>query len=144
MTAGEAVAVQIGGELAARWAWWAAWVGLDEHEAGSHALAARAELAATQLTGDDLALAAETCLDVLGALFAPGDPPDEWWRTPLGRACARTYGYADESVTQATAARLLGVGRARVGQLLGAGKLDRTPDGGVLRGSVMRRIAADG
>lgn len=65
-----------------------------------------------------------------------------WWRSPLGQACARSLGHdAGESVSQSVAAVMLGVTRGTVAQLVHRGTLDRHPDGGVLRASVLRRLA---
>jgi hypothetical protein len=88
------------------------------------------------------AVAAETTIDLMCALWPRGsEPPPEWWRTPLGRAIARSAGTEDaEAVSASVAAAMLGVSRGRVYALLNEGKLDRHPDGGVVRTSVMQRI----
>jgi hypothetical protein len=89
------------------------------------------------------AIAAETTIDLMCALWPRGsEPPPEWWRTPLGRAIARSAGTEDaEAVSASVAAAMLGVSRGRVYALLNEGKLDRHPDGGVVRASVMQRLA---
>lgn len=92
-------------------------------------------------SGDDNELAG-TVVDVLNALW-PDDcePPPEWWRTPVGRVAARSLGTSDaDAVTQSVAAAMLGVTRGTVAQLVHRGTLDRHPDGGVTRASVLLRI----
>jgi hypothetical protein len=88
-------------------------------------------------------VAAETTIDLMCALWPRGSqPPPEWWRTPVGRAIARSAGMDDaEAVSASVAAAMLGVSRGRVYALLDEGKLDRHPDGGVVRASVMQRLA---
>lgn len=93
------------------------------------------------VSSDDIA--AETAQDIMCGLWPQADPPPEWWQTPLGRAVARSYGIGgSEAVSAAVAGSMLGVTRARVYQLLDDGKLDRHPDGGVVRASVARRVAS--
>lgn len=66
----------------------------------------------------------------------------DWWRTPLGHACARTLSRADTAeVTHSVAAAMLGVTRGTIAQLIARGTLDRHPNGGVRRASVLKRIA---
>lgn len=94
---------------------------------------------------EDDNLSAQTCIDVMNALWPHGSPEDvgqaDWWRTPLGRLCGRSLGRDDgEAVTRAVAAAMLGVHPGTVDQLMHRGTLDRHPDGGVLRASVLRRI----
>lgn len=87
-------------------------------------------------------IAAETAQDVMCGLWPRSDPPDEWWQTPLGRAVARSVGLdSSEAVSASVAAAMLGVSRGRVYQLIAAGKLDRHPDGGVVRSDILRRLA---
>lgn len=107
------------------------------------ALEQRAGVLAAQLCQDeDDHLAAETVIDVMAALWPTGDPPPEWWTTPLGRVVARSVGADDaEVVTHSVAAAMLGVTRGTIAQLVHRGKLDRHPDGGVLRSSILQRIA---
>jgi hypothetical protein len=91
---------------------------------------------------DPDSIAAETAQDVMCGLWPVGDPPAEWWHTPVGRAVARSYGIeGSEGVSASVAAAMLGTSRAWVYRLLDAGKLDRHPDGGVVRASVMMRLA---
>jgi hypothetical protein len=101
------------------------------------------EVDGTGLEVDADSIAAETTVDLMCALW-PRDsqPPHEWWRTPLGRAIARSVGTEDaEAVSASVAAAMLGVSRGRVYALLSEGKLDRHPDGGVVRASVLQRLA---
>lgn len=106
------------------------------------------------LTGPDYRAAATTARGVARALWpTEGQPPDEWWRTPFGRLLAGAIAQGmslDEVVTIADAAKLLGVGHARVQQLIAAGQLEsaeapeelRTSRRGavVTRRSVLERI----
>lgn len=107
----------------------------------------RADLLADQLCQDgDDRLAAETVIDVMAALWPHADPEDvgeaDWWRTPLGRMCARSLGRGDsDAVTYSIAAAMLGVARGTVSTLVSRGSLDRHPDGGVTRASVLLRLA---
>lgn len=95
---------------------------------------------------EDDALAAETVIDLMSALW-PNCAPEEcgeaaWWRTPLGRVCARSLGRDDsDSVTRSVAAAMLGVHPGTVAQMTHRGTLDRHPDGGVTRASVLLRLA---
>lgn len=110
-------------------------------------LAAVSRVLASQLAQeDDDRLSAQTCIDVMNVLWPHASPEDcghaDWWRTPLGRLCARSLGRVDaESVTRSVAAAMLGVHIGTVSQLVHRGTLDRHPDGGVLRASVLRRLA---
>lgn len=94
---------------------------------------------------DDARLAAQCCIDIMCALWPHGAPEGvgraDWWRTPLGLACARTLvpSTDDEALSYARAAEILGVHRGTVAQLANRGTLDRHPDGGVTRASVLRR-----
>lgn len=99
-------------------------------------------LAAQVAQDTDDRLAAETVRDLIWALWRDADPPAEWWRTPLGRLCARSVDYGDsDSVTRSVAAAMLGVHPGTVAQLAHRGTLDRHPDGGITRASVLLRIA---
>lgn len=92
---------------------------------------------------DDGRAARDTALGLMRVMFPrDAEPPAQWWRTPLGRACATyTVGLYPDRVQANNAAAILGIGPSRVYQLLESGKLTRHPDGGVTRASVMRRIA---
>jgi len=96
-----------------------------------------------QLTGDDEHTAAGTLRDlVILEHGETGEIPDDWWRTPLGRVAARVGEHDDaEAVTPSVAARMLGVAAPTVYQWRREGKLERHPDGGVTKASVMARLA---
>lgn len=109
----------------------------------------RCALLAANLCGEDDLLAGRTATEVMTALFGDADPPPEWWRTPLGRVVARSIGDDGEAVSQSVAAAMLGVSRSTVAQMLyradhglpGSGGLERHPDGGITRASVLARLA---
>lgn len=147
-TAMAAVAVQLQDELDRAIAAPAgALLGLDLAEVLSERIAARADLLAGQLCQDgDDRLAAQTVIDIMAALWPSCAPEDcgeaEWWRTPLGRMCARSLGHSDsDAVTYSVAAAMLGVARGTVSTLASRGTLDRHPDGGITRASVLLRLA---
>ena len=109
-------------------------------------LATRVQPAASRivavLAGDDEQAVAETVRDLVLLAHGDADVPDTWWQTPLGKVAARSVEADDsEAVTPRTAARMLGISEPRVYQLRDSGKLDRHPDGGVTRASVLARIA---
>jgi len=83
----------------------------------------------------------DTARHVVDTLFGTADPPDEWWHSHLGICVARSW-QPGGTVTQAEAARILGVSRSRVGQLVTAGTLARDSDGRLDRDSVLRRLVA--
>src|SRR5690606_39520477 len=90
---------------------------------------------------DDDEIAADAVAAIMAALWPHGDPEDvgeaDWWRTPLGRVCARSLGRSDaEAVTFSVAAAMLGVHKGTVSQLVDRGKLDRHPDGEIGRAHV--------
>ena len=95
---------------------------------------------APALASDDDREAAQATIDVLCALW-PGAVPAAWWATPVGRLCARSLGDDPEAVTHSVAAAMLGVTRGTIATWVHRGDLARHPDGGVLRGSVMARLA---
>ena len=108
---------------------------------------AAARLAA-QLRDPDDGIVAETVIDIMGALWPHAAPEDcgraEWWSTPLGQACGASIGRNDAGhVTYAVAAAMLGVQRGTVSTMAQRGTLLRHPDGGVVRGSVLRRLGRD-
>ncbi len=115
-------------------------LGLDVATTLRHRIAERAPLLAAQLR--DAALADATAVDVLTAMWGHADPNPAWWRTPVGRLCAAALVGSDtEEVTHAVAAAMLGVTRGTIAQLVSRGTLDRHPDGGVLRASVLQRLS---
>lgn len=87
---------------------------------------------------DDDQAQAGAAVDVMAALWPVGDPPGDWWTTPLGQAVARGQPQGSTvAVTQSVAAAMLGVTRGTVAQLVHRGTLDRGPDGGVLVTSIV-------
>lgn len=116
-------------------------LGLDIVDTLEQRTGDRAPMLAGILTGGDDHQSAEVCIDIIAALWPHSDPPPAWWRTPLGRALAASAGMdGSEAVSMSVAAAMLGVSPGRATQLADGGKLDRHPDGGVTRASVMARI----
>lgn len=143
MSLREQVEEQLRDELHRRQYPLAVLVGADEALDWPARLVAHAARLAAQLCSDDDDLAAETVIDVMHALFPTDEPEPEWWQTPVGRVVARSVDADDtEAVTHSVAAAMLGVARGTVGALVHQGRLDRHPDGGVLRSSVLQRIAS--
>lgn len=144
------VARQIRDELADR-AWHLHICGLAfadplDEIARSQLTSTAAALAGQLCQDTDDRLAGQACIDLMNTLWPHGAPEDvgqaDWWQTPLGRACARALGRTDdEAVTHAVAAAMLGVTRGTIAQWVHRGTLDRHPDGGVLRASVLQRLA---
>ncbi|MFF2088643.1 hypothetical protein ACFVVM_33070 [Nocardia sp. NPDC058176] len=100
-------------------------------------------LAADLCSADDR-VAAQTVIDLAGIAW-PDDPDPSWWRTPLGRAVGRSVGstYTD-AVSYSVAAAMLGVATGTVKSIMsrdGGADLDRHPDGGITKASVLARIA---
>ncbi len=81
----------------------------------------------------------EGALEILRVLH-PDEVPDKWWRTPLGRLVAEAGGVGSGSVTQAQAARMLGVSRPRVSALVADGKLPVDDAGRVLLSGIGQRL----
>lgn len=98
-------------------------------------------IAATVARGADHERA-ELVIDIMNALFGDGEPPIEWWGTPLGQACAGSLGVdTAEAVSQSVAGAILGVTRGTIAQMLARGGthcLERHPDGGIVLASVLR------
>lgn len=120
----------------------------DESTATRWASRARqqAEHLAQLLTTADDHATAELVRSLASLEWGDESPPTtEWWRTPLGRAAARSLsidpGIAAESVSAIIAGEMLDISRQRVMQLIEAGKLERHPEGGVTRSSVLARLA---
>jgi len=137
-----ALRAQLAGELHLRLVLpTASLLGLDLADMVEARLEARAVILAAQLRSADDDERAETVIDVLTCLW-PGDgPPDDWWRTELGRACAESLGTDDaEAVTYSVAAAMLAVTKGTVSTLVQRGSLDRHHDGGVTRASVFVRL----
>jgi hypothetical protein len=114
---------------------------LDLAEIARKRLPDTAALLAAQLAQDeDDRLSAQTVIDLAGVAWDV-NPDPAWWQTPVGRLVARSVGRDDtEAVTQEVAGAMLGVTRGTVSQLLSRGTLDRHPDGGVARASVLARL----
>lgn len=147
---GDAVADLVAGQLAA-----------EVHQAETRLAVVRdSARVAAALCDTDRAL--DVVDHVIAALYPDGDPPLEWWRTPLGIAVAREvgcdeaiadptllrclYGLAAEPWSRAQAGRVLGVSEGTVAQLLARGTVARHPgaDGvhrGVNRASVLAYLA---
>jgi hypothetical protein len=104
----------------------------------------RAEALTAALCSDDPHEAADTGRQVVGVLWPTGIP-DDWWRTPLGRAVARAVAdLADVTpLTRARAATVLGVRPGTVAQLTARNTLPRDGDGRIPRGAVLRRLVRD-
>lgn len=140
------VAAQLSRELGAA-AWTIASVAAPPDEAiGWQLTAQRAghRLALSVCSGDGRE-AAQAVIDVMGALW-PHCPPEDceradWWRTPLGQACAASLGVDhSERVSYAVAGAMLGITEGSAKKATQRGQIDRHPDGGVLRSSVLQRI----
>lgn len=145
MTALDAVAAQLVDELGAVARAVGDVAGLDVAALVEARLDHRCAVLAAELCSDDDRLAAEAVLTVMCARWPDGaDAPPGWWHTPVGRAVARSVGRDDtDAVTHSVAAAMLGVTRGTVAQLVHrpSGGLDRHPDGGVTRASVLARLA---
>jgi hypothetical protein len=105
----------------------------------------RCEHLIRELDSDNDRLAAEACLTVMTLLWPHTAPEDcqraDWWRTPLGRLCARSLGHeTSDAITYAAAAAMLGIERGTVSVMVQRGTLTRHPDGGVDRAAVMARL----
>lgn len=65
-----------------------------------------------------------TAADVMHALWGTDDPDEQWWRTPLGRRCARALANTStETVTHQRAADMLGITRGSIAQMVHRGTL---------------------
>jgi len=91
---------------------------------------------------DDDRLRAESVMSILMAIHGARPVPDEWWTTPLGEVCATSFGFDPMRVTWSVAASMLHVHPGTIAQMMTRGNtlLERHPDGGIVRGSVMREI----
>lgn len=113
---------------------WGALLGLDLIDVVSDRVESRVPWLIGQLRDG------EGALDILCVLH-PDVVPDEWWRTPLGRLVAQAGGAGGGSVTQAQAARMLGVSRPRVSALVADGKLPVDETGRVMLSGVGQRLS---
>lgn len=83
----------------------------------------------------------DTVNALMGILWGAGQPYEGWWQTDLGKICAQALtGTTSDHVSQYEAARMLGVTRGTVSQLIARGALDRHPEGGVSLSSIYARI----
>lgn len=119
-------------------------LGADIAEQIELRLESRCRLLAAELCSEDDHAAAEAARTVMFVRWPEGcEPPPEWWRTPVGRMVARSIGHEDgDSVSRSVAAAILGVHPGTVATLLERGKLERHPDGGITRASVLARLAS--
>jgi hypothetical protein len=112
--------------------------GLDLADQLRQRIIERAPIWVAILTGDDDHETAGLVVDLLHTIHGSCDPEPAWWSTPLGRACATSLGHdTTEAWSRSVAAAVLGVHVGTVDQLLRRGKLDRHPDGGITRASVL-------
>lgn len=96
---------------------------------------------APSLCSDDEHEVADAVIDLASALDIGEHTDPEWWATPVGQICAASLaGVTTDQVAAIQAARMLGIGKARVYQLIDAGRLERHPDGGVTLASVYQRM----
>lgn len=100
--------------------------------------------AAQLLQDEDDKLAAQTVIDLMSALWREGEPSTDWWETPLGRAVARSTGTSLDVVSYSVAGAMLGTSKQYVGKLVGQGRLERGPDGGVTHASVRAHLNKQG
>ncbi|MFD2024018.1 MULTISPECIES: hypothetical protein [Promicromonospora] len=117
-------------------------LGIDAHDLMLDRAEARSRLLAAELTGADTRVRAQAVIDLMNALWGRGDPPDPWWTTSLGRACAAALApQVDGAVTHQQAADMLGITRGSIAQMVARGTLLRHQDGGVDKAAVLRRLA---
>lgn len=141
-TARDQAAIQLAHELQAALLPVAPLLGLDIHDRVQERARGKVASILAILRSDDDKLAAGHGSDLMHALWGHGDPPPEWWRSPLGLVCAKALGStAGESISHSVASAMLGTHRGTVASLVHRGTLDRHPDGGVLRSSVLLRLA---
>lgn len=101
----------------------------------------RARVLLAQLEHGDAHERQQVAIDILTVAWGDGEPPADWWRTPLGRAVAVAATDDTGRLSYAEAGRILGITRQSARELAKAGRLDQHPDGGVTRASVMARLA---
>lgn len=121
-------------------------------------------IADLRLTDTDIRIAAESVVTRLRAhdehpaealqaadrlleLLWPNAAPEQvgqarWWRTPVGLLCARATAAHDEAhVSHSVAAAILDRAPGTMSALRSRNALQRHPDGGFTRGSVLDRLA---
>lgn len=116
----------------------AAAIGLDVHALAQDRAPHAARRLAAELCSGDEGLSRQAAVTVLG--LHPDDNDPAWWSTPLGLLLARHDGDGP-AVTQTWSARALGITKGSVSKMIARGTLERHPDGGVVRDSVLRRLA---
>lgn len=109
-------------------------------------LARDVRLAVRRVTDLDLPTDEDSARRLIAALWPHGWPESVgeagWWRTPLGLVCARLLASERGVVTHAQAAAILAVSPGTVATLVNVrGALERADGGGVVRGSVLARLA---
>lgn len=104
---------------------------------------ARCQQLALEVCSGDERTSAEAVLTIMTVRWPEGTtPPPEWWNTPVGRCCARSFAPdAAETVSRSVAAAMLGVGDGTVAQLVHRGALDQGHNGHITTSSVLARIA---
>lgn len=113
--------------------------GLDLHPILTARVDSLASLLISELRTDETAISAATT--IMHALHGTHDPDPDWWRSPLGRLCANALAEESaEAITHQAAADMLGLARGTIAAMVHRGTLDRHPDGGVLRSSVLARL----
>ena len=138
------VADQLRDEIEQRVGDWFAFLGTrDSYLTFEAEAVGLADRLAMQVRSDDERERAEIVADLMATLWPRSEPPVEWWSTPLGLCIAASVGWDLDavSVTQQAAAEMLGVTRGTVAQLVHRGDIERHPYGGLLRSSVLARLA---
>lgn len=87
---------------------------------------------------------AEAARAVLWALYPYDDPPETFWASDAGQACARAIGHHRVVCSVRQAAWVLNVSRQRVNQLIEAGRLTRAEEGGVVSTSLLEELRGRG
>lgn len=123
-------------------------LGHDLRDLISGRIAAKAPTLASLITHTEEHIRWLTVTALMTTLWPTATPEEsdepEWWLTPLGRACARVLADEnDESITQLVAARMLGITRGSVAQMVARGNLPRH-EPGVSRSAILRRIGTVG
>ena len=124
-----------------------AWLGPDLVEQLWRRIPAKAPALIAEASGTDDGMRAEAVQLILFACHGHADPAPTWWATPLGKVCAVSLGTDPDEVTYSVAAAMLGLAPGTVASMMAPSRigrmhcLERHPDGGIVRGSVMREIS---